>query len=172
MLQTKSMQKIHVSDHGLTVRIYEPPINSSWVIYLFFSEKCNFLFIYVSICKFAYVTVCLCEHERRTADAPEMELQVVVICLLWVLGTQLRSSGGAGNTFSCWATSPVPKLFIFKKCETNHENRWYTRKYTQMGTMWTKTIRSSASHTLCDLGCQDPQHCSGLFQAVYYTADH
>jgi hypothetical protein len=73
-----------------------------------------------------------CGNEKRTVDTPEMELQVGVSCLLLVLGTELRSSGGEGNTFNCWVISPAPELFIFKKCETNYKNSCYTRKYKEI----------------------------------------
>jgi hypothetical protein len=43
-------------------------------------------------------------------DPLELELQVVIICLTWVLGAELRFSGRAGHRADCWAISPAPGI--------------------------------------------------------------
>lgn len=42
-----------------------------------------------------------CGNQKRVLDTLELELQVFVNCLMWVLGTGLRSSGGAGSMLHC-----------------------------------------------------------------------
>jgi hypothetical protein len=36
-------------------------------------------------------------------------------CLVWVIGTELQSSGGAGNALNPWVSSPLHFFIILKK---------------------------------------------------------
>lgn len=65
------------------------------------------------------VLVCLCISvcymyegalgaQKRAPSLLELELHAVVTCLLWILGTEFRRSGKAGNTFNHYAILPVP----------------------------------------------------------------
>ena len=46
--------------------------------------------------------VCVGAHgdQKRVLDPLELEFQVVVSCLMWVLGTKPRSSARAANTLT------------------------------------------------------------------------
>jgi len=79
-------------------------------------KKKRFLFIHVHA--FGSILLCLCgahKGQKRASDLLELELQVVVGCLMWVLGTELRSFARAANTLNCRAVSPgsVVKRFLF-----------------------------------------------------------
>lgn len=41
--------------------------------------------------------------QEKATDTLELELQAVVSCLMWVLGTEPGSFGRAANTLSHWA---------------------------------------------------------------------
>lgn len=46
--------------------------------------------------------------ERKALDSPQLELQGIRNCLIWVLGREPGSSGRAVHVPHRWATSPVP----------------------------------------------------------------
>lgn len=48
--------------------------------------------------------------QKMVSDVLELELQIVVSCLDWMLGTELGSSSKAVCTSNCQAISPVPTL--------------------------------------------------------------
>lgn len=45
---------------------------------------------------------------------PELEFEMAVSLLKWVLGTRLRSCGRAASVLTCWAVSPVPGCALLK----------------------------------------------------------
>ena len=54
----------------------------------------------------AFVNVChmsadTCRGQKRASEPLELELQMVVSFLMWVLGTELKSSGQAGSALNC-----------------------------------------------------------------------
>ena len=55
--------------------------------------------------------------EEDTRFPLELELQVVVSQLMWVLAFKLRSSGRAANTFGHWSLSSVSKSLISNRSE-------------------------------------------------------
>ena len=74
---------------------------TSLALLLFFKKIC------VCVC------VCVCGvhgGQKRVSDPLELELQVVVSRLMWVLVTELRSSTRAARALNTLATSPAPKL--------------------------------------------------------------
>ena len=64
------------------------------------------------VCIFVYITVGFCGDQKRVLDALELEFQVFVNCLMWALGTEFRSSGGAGRTLHC-LVNPSQKTLVF-----------------------------------------------------------
>ena len=50
--------------------------------------------------------------QKRLSDPLEVETQVVVSCLMCVLGVEPESSEGAVHTLSCWSMSPAPPYFF------------------------------------------------------------
>ena len=71
--------------------------------------------VYVCVCMHACATVCVCvcvcvcvyacecsAHggQKRAPDTLELKLQAVESCLLWVLGTELRSCGRAASALT------------------------------------------------------------------------
>ena len=51
----------------------------------------------------------------KNTDPPELELQVVVSCWIWVLGTKLRSSARAASALNHWVISPARWLKILNQ---------------------------------------------------------
>lgn len=47
------------------------------------------------------VCLCVCRGRREAKDPLELEEQTVVCCLMWVLGTKLRSSGEGWERGKC-----------------------------------------------------------------------
>lgn len=45
---------------------------------------------------------------KRVSYSLKLELQMVVRCLIWVLGTELRSAAGTANAPNGQAVSPIP----------------------------------------------------------------
>ena len=56
------------------------------------------------------------ESQKRVLAPLELELQVAVSLLTWVLETELRFSRRAATIFNCSAMSPVQSCIIFKYC--------------------------------------------------------
>ena len=57
---------------------------------------------------FVYIHVCQCtQRAERTLESLELELQVLVCHLTWVLGAKFRSSGKAATLLST-VLSPTP----------------------------------------------------------------
>lgn len=52
------------------------------------------------------------QSQRKASDTLELELQVVVNCLMSMLGTELGSSGSTASSLKCRATSPVPQALL------------------------------------------------------------
>lgn len=44
--------------------------------------------------------------QERMPDAQILGLQVVVSCMVSMLGTEIGSSSGAASTINCWELSP------------------------------------------------------------------
>lgn len=62
------------------------------------SLKIQFIFILI-VCIYMWVCTCECSayrSQREVCDFLELELQAVVSCYMWVLGTDLGSSARAG----------------------------------------------------------------------------
>lgn len=51
---------------------------------------------------------------REYIWSPELELEMAVSLLKWVLGTRLRSCGRAASILTGWAVSPVPGCALLK----------------------------------------------------------
>lgn len=63
-----------------------------------------------------WVCACKCRYLQRSEkvlDSPEIELNKVVIHLIWVLRIKRRSSERAANGFSGLAISPALKMISF-----------------------------------------------------------
>lgn len=52
-----------------------------------------------------------CGGQKRSLDPLELELQMVVSHLMWVLQTEPRSSAEAASAMNNWAISPAPIIF-------------------------------------------------------------
>jgi hypothetical protein len=52
------------------------------------------------MCEYVHLCVATSEVQKRSSDPLEIELQVVVSHLTWVLGTELRSSGRTVCSFN------------------------------------------------------------------------
>ena len=66
-----------------------------------------------SLCEHAHVSTGTCRGQKWVSDTPpEMELQVVVTCLQWVLGMKLGSSARRVNTLNWWRISPEKKSVL------------------------------------------------------------
>lgn len=61
----------------------------------------------------AHVSTDAHRNKRMAADPQELELQAVVSCPLWVLGTEFRSSARAVSAFNQGATSPAQRWNIW-----------------------------------------------------------
>jgi hypothetical protein len=60
------------------------------------------------------VCVCVCTYRGQRHRVPlELELQAVVSCAAWVLGTELGSSGGAARALHCQGISSAPTVAFF-----------------------------------------------------------
>ena len=86
--------------------------------YISLFKRTFFVFHYVcvSICVCGYMCVWVYGGQRRMADPLELELQAAVSCLMWVLGIELGSPGGAAHAE---LSSPFyfflkDSLFVFK----------------------------------------------------------
>lgn len=62
---------------------------------------------------------CVCVQEREghgsqksVLGVQELELQGIVSCLVWVLGTKLGFSGRAVSVLNCSGSSLAPKTFF------------------------------------------------------------
>ena len=79
---------------------------------------CVYVFLCVCVC--VCVCMCACVHVyigadthralKRAPDSLELELQVVVSHLMWVLGMESRSSARATHALKHLAISPAPGL--------------------------------------------------------------
>jgi hypothetical protein len=54
--------------------------------------------------------------QERASDLPELELQMVVSYVMWVLGTELRSSGRAAGALNQETISPA----LFSACSNTY----------------------------------------------------
>lgn len=83
------------------------------------------LIIFLCVC----VCVCACAHmhrmctgvfggEKRVSGLLEPEFRVVESCLMWVLGTELKSSARAASSLDLWA---IPSVL---KTDTISPNSW------------------------------------------------
>lgn len=71
-------------------------------------KKVLFVFIYVRVCACVNRCVpCTCRSQKRVLDSLELESQMAVSCLVWMLGTKLRSSVGAVHALNYVAISPA-----------------------------------------------------------------
>lgn len=74
----------------------------------FFFQSVEWFYVYVCVCfVLVYTFVWVPTEARRgcTTCTPAPEVQVVVSCLLWVLGTESQSSARAASTHNYWAIS-------------------------------------------------------------------
>lgn len=77
-----------------------------------------YLWVCVCVCvrTLVHVHICFCVcmgscgGQQTSLDSLELELQVVVSCHMWALGTELGSSGSAASTINFWATSSSPRI--------------------------------------------------------------
>lgn len=53
------------------------------------------------------------QGRKRTSDPLELESQVVVSYLIWMLGSELKSSERAVNIHNHWTISPVSSVYLF-----------------------------------------------------------
>jgi hypothetical protein len=60
----------------------------------------NYVYSFVSVCGDPYVNAGASGGQRRMSDSLELELQAVVRYLMWVMGTELRSSGRVVNALN------------------------------------------------------------------------
>lgn len=69
---------------------------------------CGYVYVCVCVCVlWVYVYVCKCTWKPEASDPLQLELQMVVGRLTWVLGTEPEFSGRAASALSCWAISPA-----------------------------------------------------------------
>lgn len=83
---------------------------------------CLFLLFYLCVC------VAVCEHgggccQKRPSESLKLDSQAVVSCLVWVLGTEPRSSWRAAGALCRWPTSVsgnswenIPQFFLTAGC--------------------------------------------------------
>lgn len=69
----------------------------------FFKDKIYFIYVYVYVCV-NVCHVCTCKGARFP---PQLTLQAVVRSLIWMLGTELRSSRRAVGAFDLRGVSPT-----------------------------------------------------------------
>jgi hypothetical protein len=71
--------------------------------------------VYMYVCGWVYVHVSVGAQgaQQRASHSLELELQVVVCHLVWILGSKLVSSTRAIHTRSCGTTSLVFAISIF-----------------------------------------------------------
>lgn len=80
-------------------KVPEPPTpnNTDYCHCSFFKKKFN---LCVHICVFVYIChICVGVNggQKRTSSSLELELYVIVSCLVWVLGNKLGSSKNSKN---------------------------------------------------------------------------
>lgn len=66
------------------------------------------LYVYVCVC-YVYVDV----QRLEDIKSPELELQVVVSHLIWILGTKVRSSAIVVSTLTFESSLQPPQIFSF-----------------------------------------------------------
>lgn len=66
-----------------------------------------------SMCGHAHISAVALRVQKGPSDPPELELQVVLNYLIWVLGTELNSRGRTENTLNYRAISPVLEFVCF-----------------------------------------------------------
>lgn len=65
-----------------------------------------FYLMCMHVCAYMYVcALVICRNQERVSDPPELELQALVGCPIWVLGTELGSSTKAASTLNHWTIS-------------------------------------------------------------------
>ena len=70
---------------------------------------------YLFSCMCVYLCMCVCTLECGCPPRPEEginALDSVPSNLMWVLGTECRSSAGVASTLNHWAISPAPSIFF------------------------------------------------------------
>lgn len=74
-------------------------------------KQLSYFIFYVSVC---HVCV-LSEAGRRELESPALKLQVVMSCLLRVLGSKLKTLGRAASSLNYWVTSTATRTFIYRQ---------------------------------------------------------
>ena len=67
------------------------------------------------MCVWVYACKCACPQGPEVLSLLALGLQMVVSCLKWVLGTELKSSERAGHTSNSHAIFPVPLLVFLRQ---------------------------------------------------------
>lgn len=75
----------------------------------------KYTYILKFLCIYVHVYVHAWGSGRSMLDSLGLEWHVVVNCPVWVLRTELRSSGRDANILACWASSPAPIIHISLK---------------------------------------------------------
>lgn len=63
----------------------------------------KFIFIYICVFVWNVYYVCVAAHgdQKKALDHLELELQMALSHLMWVLGTQFLFFGGVGSSLNC-----------------------------------------------------------------------
>lgn len=86
-----------------------------------------YFYLYVFVWNVYYMCVAAHGDQKKALDHLELELQMALSHLMWVLGTQFLSFGGVGSTLNCGAISPtlnILNLIILFQLQrgTTHSN--------------------------------------------------
>lgn len=85
--------------------------------------KNTFLFHRMSVCVCVWLCLCMCTlmlENSRSLNLLPLDLQVLVSCTTWMLGTELCSSTKTVCDLTCWDAFPAPcssflcQYFVFK----------------------------------------------------------
>ena len=114
----------HILGKYLTTEIYPQPKLSFNLVWFACARVCacthTHTHTHTHVCRHAQLSICCvpCVFiggngvQRRASDSLELELQAVLSCLMWVLGTKLKSFAWVVCVLSCWTSSPVPRFYF------------------------------------------------------------
>ena len=95
------MKALFAWDQGSAYYLTNPsvPVETFLVFWYLFVHVCVLAgrHLFVHVCVLA--CICACRSQKRVSGP--LELEVIVSCLMWVLGTEPWSSGGAASAFLC-----------------------------------------------------------------------
>lgn len=111
-----------LGDYQISAWLFFRECHSLWCYMLLFRDL--FMFLILCTCVCVFLSVCLCTRcmpsvsggQKKALDALELELQASMSCLMWVLGTKLKSPAKAASAFKVEPSLQPSVRFTVTSC--------------------------------------------------------